>query len=131
MVRIDSDGLAGERWASVAWAPIDGPDGRTLYAVTTVEDVTELKRSEFAQQLLGRTGELLASSIDYRETLQAVVRLAVPEFADWCSVNIPDRDGLVERVAIAHTDPERIAPWSRICASGTRSASTTGARSPR
>jgi PAS domain S-box-containing protein len=109
MVRIDSDGLAGERWAAVAWGPIDAPDGSTLYAVTKIEDVTELKRSEFAQQLLARTGELLASSIDYRETLQAVVRLAVPEFADWCSVNIPDRDGLVGRVAIAHTDPERMA----------------------
>ena len=109
MVRIDLDGLGGERWASVAWAPIDGPDGNTLYAVTKVEDVTELKRSEFAQQLLGRTGELLASSIDYRETLQAVVRLAVPEFADWCSVNIANREGVVERVAIAHADAERIA----------------------
>jgi PAS domain S-box-containing protein len=109
MVRIDGDGLVGERWAAVAWAPIDAPDGSTLYAVTKVEDVTELKRSEFVQQLLGRTGELLASSIDYRETLQAVVRLAVPEFADWCSVNIPNRDGVVERVAIAHADPERMA----------------------
>jgi PAS domain S-box-containing protein len=109
MVRIDSDGLGGERWASVAWAPIDGPDGNTLYAVTKVEDVTELKRSEFAQQLLGRTGELLASSIDYRETLQAVVRLAVPEFADWSSVNIANREGVVDRVAIAHADAERIA----------------------
>jgi PAS domain S-box-containing protein len=109
LVRIESAGLAGERWAAVAWGSIDAPDGRTLYAVTTAEDVTELKRSEFAQQLLARTGELLASSIDYRETLQAVVRLAVPEFADWCSINIPNRDGLVERVAIAHADPERIA----------------------
>jgi serine phosphatase RsbU (regulator of sigma subunit) len=71
--------------------------------------VTELKRSEFAQHLLGRTGELLASSIDYRETLQGVVRLAVPEFADWCSVNIPNREGVLERVAIAHTNADRIA----------------------
>ena len=130
MVRIDSTGRERERWVAVTWAPIDGPDGRTLYAVTRVEDVTELKRSEFARQLLARTGELLASSIDYRETLQAVVRLAVPEFADWCSVNIPDRDGLVERVAIAH--PTRSAsPWSRTCASGTRSAWRIAARSAR
>ena len=109
MVRVDCEGLAEERWAVVNWSSIGAPDGRTLYAVTTVEDVTDLKRSEFAQQLLGRTGELLASSIDYRETLEAVVRLAVPEFADWCTINIADHDGLIERVAIAHTDSERVA----------------------
>jgi PAS domain S-box-containing protein len=109
LVRIAGTALDGQRWIVVNSAPIDTPDGRTLYAVTTAEDVTELKRSELAQQLLGRTGELLASSIDYRETLQAVARVAVPEFADWCSVNIPDPGGLVERVAIAHIDARKIA----------------------
>src|SRR5436190_6247104 len=114
VVRIRHVAAEDERWAVVNWAPIDTPDGRTLYAVTTANDVTELKRSELAQQLLGRTGELLTSSTDYREMLQAVVRLAVPQFADWCTVSIPDRNGLVERVAIAHTDPERIAFVDRL-----------------
>jgi PAS domain S-box-containing protein len=114
VVRIALRASGEERWAVVSAEPIEGPDGRRLYAVTTVKDVTELKRSEFAQQLLARTGELLASSIDYRETLQAVARLAVPQFADWCTVNIPDRNGLLERVAIAHIDPERIAVADRL-----------------
>jgi PAS domain S-box-containing protein len=109
VVRIAHAATESERWVDVNSAPIYAPDGRTLYGVTTAKDVTELKRSEFTQHLLGRTGELLASSIDYRETLKAVVELAVPEFADWCSVNVPDSKGLVERVAIAHTDPARIA----------------------
>ena len=91
-----------------------GPDGRTLYAVTTVEDVTELKRSEFAQQLLARTGELLALVDRLSRDAPGGRPARRPEFADWCSVNIPDRDGLVERVAIAHTDPERIAPVEQL-----------------
>ena len=33
----------------------------------------------------------------------------MPEFADWCSVNMLDRDGVIEQVAVAHTDPERAA----------------------
>ena len=70
--------------------PIDGPDGSTLYAVTTVKDVTDLKRSEFAERLLAR-----------RRTPRLVDRLprntpgrrpaGVPEFADCCSVHIPNR----------------------------------------
>ncbi len=109
LVRLAGGALDGERWAMVSSEPITAPDGRTLYAVTTAEDVTELKRSEFTQQLLARTGELVASSSDYVETLRAVARLAVPQLADWCSVNVPDRHGLVERVAIAHADPGRVA----------------------
>jgi PAS domain S-box-containing protein len=114
LVRVAGGALEGEHWMVVNSAPIDAPDGRPLYAVTTAEDVTELKRSEVAQHLLARTGELIASSIDYRETLKAVARVAVPQFADWCAVNIPTRDGLVERVAIAHTDPEKIAIIQRL-----------------
>jgi PAS domain S-box-containing protein len=113
-IRIVLTATGEERWAVVSSEPIRGPDGQLLYAVTTIDDVTELKRSELYQQLLGRTGELLASSIDYREMLDAVARVAVPRFADWCTVNIPDANGLLERVAIAHSDPDRIAHVKRI-----------------
>ena len=97
-----------ERWALVSSDAIRGPDAEPLYMVTTADDVTEVKRAEFSQRLLARTGELLASSIDYRETLARVARLAVPQFADWCAVNVPGDDGVVERVAAAHSDPERL-----------------------
>ena len=32
----------------------------------------------------------------------------MPQFADWCAVNVPGDDGVVERVAAAHSDPERL-----------------------
>ena len=109
LLRADLGEGEDARWVVLSSEPIRGPDDRLLYAVTTVEDVTELKRSEFAQQLLARTGELLASPIDHRETLRAVPRIAVPRFADWCSVSIPGPDGVLQQVAIAHTDSERLA----------------------
>jgi len=96
------------RWAVVSSEPINAPDGSLLYAVTTIEDVTELKRSEFAQQLLARAGELLGASIDYQHTVQAVARVAVPQFADWCSVKIPDKGGVLQQVAVAHSDPAKV-----------------------
>ena len=68
---------------------IEGPTGEVLYSVTAIEDVTEVKRAEFANRLLARTGELLSHSADYRRTLERVPQLLVPEFADWCSVELP------------------------------------------
>jgi hypothetical protein len=34
--------------------------------------------------------------------------MAVPEFADWCTVNMPGPDGVLEQVAIVHSDPKRV-----------------------
>jgi len=114
LVRLELIAGQGERWVLLSSEPIRGPDGRLLYAVTTAEDVTELKRSEFAQQLLARTGELLGSSIDYRQTVRAVPQIAVPGFADWCSVNVPSPDGRLEQVAIAHSDPDKLGLVSEL-----------------
>lgn len=108
-IRLALKATGEERWAVVSSEPINTPDGSLLYAVTTIKDVTELKRSEFAQQLLARAGELLGASIDYRDTVQAVARVAVPRFADWCSVNIPDQSGVLRQVAFVHSFPERVA----------------------
>ncbi|MGH2926036.1 MAG: SpoIIE family protein phosphatase [Solirubrobacterales bacterium] len=113
MARIAARGVREERWVAVNSRAIEAPDGRILYAVTTAKDVTDLKRSEFAEQLLARTGELLASSIDYEETLQAVARVGVPQLADRCSVYIPDRNGVFERVAVAEAGPRAPGPDER------------------
>ncbi len=97
-----------ERWYRTNAQAIEGPDG-PLYSVTVIEDVTDVKRAEFAQRLLARTGELLAASPDYRHTLDEVAHMVVPEFADWCAVNLRGDDGLVEQAAVSHWDPERLA----------------------
>ncbi len=95
-----------ERWFRTKARTIEGPRGDLLYSVTAIDDVTEVKRAEFASSLLARTGELLSHAVDYRRTLERVPGLMVPEFADWCSVELPAGDGTVERVAMAHRDPE-------------------------
>jgi PAS domain S-box-containing protein len=97
-----------ERWTRTKARAIEGAAGEVLYSVTAIEDVTELKRAEFANRLLARTGELLSHSTDYRGTLERVPQLLVPEFADWCSIEIPRDDGLLQRVAMAHRDPSRL-----------------------
>ncbi|HEY7725969.1 MAG TPA: GAF domain-containing sensor histidine kinase [Anaeromyxobacteraceae bacterium] len=54
-------------------------------------------------------GRLFASPGDYGATLEALGRLAVPEVADWCAVDLLCEDGTLARAALRHRDPERTA----------------------
>jgi PAS domain S-box-containing protein len=106
-LRVTERSGGGERWLRTITRPITGPDGKVLYSVTVIEDVTEVKRAEFYERLLGRTGELISHTTDYARTLEEVARLLVPDFAEWCAVSIPRPNGAIEQVAIAHEDPEK------------------------
>jgi len=57
-------------------------------------------------EFLSEASELLGSTLDYTTALNGLVELAVPYLADWCVVDML-RDGRLERVAVAHADPER------------------------
>ncbi len=103
-----------ERWMRTKARAINGPTGDVLYSVTAIEDVTEVKRAEFTNRLLARTGELLTHAQDYERTLERIPELVVPEFADWCSVDRAGADGIVERAAGAHRDPERFRALGRV-----------------
>jgi signal transduction histidine kinase len=59
------------------------------------------------QRFLLESSRILGESLEYETTLRAVARLAVPSVADWCVVDLLQRDGAIARVAIAHRDPAR------------------------
>jgi signal transduction histidine kinase len=69
----------------------------------------EIRRSEEAQRFLAEAKTVLSSSLDYKETLASVARLAVPTLADWCAVDVLEEDGSVERVAVEHPDPRKVS----------------------
>jgi GAF domain-containing protein len=52
----------------------------------------------------GRAVTLLTASLDPEATLNAYARLAVPVFADWCTLDVADGDEPPRRVAIVHAD---------------------------
>jgi hypothetical protein len=52
---------------------------------------------------LASAGELLASSLDYRQTVQAVVRAAIPILGELCVADVLE-DGQLRRVAAAYVD---------------------------
>src|SRR5918911_185889 len=83
-------------------------NGRETMCVVA-HDVTERKKNEETQRFLAEAGASLSSSLDYRSTLSRMAHLAVPYLADWCAVDIVEEDGSLERLAMAHQDPEKIA----------------------
>jgi PAS domain S-box-containing protein len=104
-----------ERWLIVrASAIADADSGRVLYAVNVFENITEVKRAQLAESFMAEASRLLASSMDYAETLQRIALLAVPQIADGCAVDVVSEEGEIERVAVHHRDPAMVALAQRL-----------------
>jgi PAS domain S-box-containing protein len=82
--------------------------GEIDFWVGTATDIDAQKRTEQTQDFLLRAGAVLAESLDYRRTLQAVARLAVPEIADWCGIDLLEDDGSIHPLALTHAEPAKI-----------------------
>jgi len=104
-----------ERWLMVRSSPIRDPDsGRVIYAANVFENVTEVKRAQLAEAFMAQASRVLASSMDYTETLQRVARLAASQLAEWCSVDVLSERGRLERLAVHHNDPDKLALAQRL-----------------
>ena len=92
---------------SLTVSPIREKDGRIIGASKIARDMTETKRRADRAAFLSEVGKVLAGSLDYETTLKGVANLAVPSIADWCAVDIVGEGGKIERLAVAHVDPEK------------------------
>jgi PAS domain S-box-containing protein len=97
------------RWARVQATAITDDDGRPRMAINVIEDVTDLKRAEQGYRFLAEASRVLAGSLDYEQTLRTVADLVVPQIADWCGVDLAVDDDHLQRVAVAHVNPARVA----------------------
>lgn len=103
-----------ESWVLLKAAAVRDDDGQIESAVTIIADVTAATRATQRVEFLARIGELLASSLDYQQTLRNVAGLAVPQIADWCAVDLFDGEGGREPVAIAHAQPAKLRMAERL-----------------
>lgn len=95
------------RWIWDRGFPIRESSGRVDRVCGIAEDITERKYTEATLRFLSDASRSLAALVDYRSTLQKVAALAVPDFADWCSVDMVGKGGELDRLAVAHADPDK------------------------
>jgi PAS domain S-box-containing protein len=118
-----------ERPIDDSGSPIRDDKGNIVGVVLVFRDVTERMQAEQEREdllkseqrarasaeaathrlaFLAEASEVLSSSLDYQTTLGSVTRLAVPEMADWCAVDLATESGILERLAVAHVDPAKV-----------------------
>ncbi|MBV9311994.1 MAG: SpoIIE family protein phosphatase [Solirubrobacterales bacterium] len=95
-------------WNLLKSAPLRDDSGSIEATIMMIENVTERKQAEMRASFLARASEVLASSLDYEQTLRNVAELLVPDVSDWCAVDLLDADGDRRHVAVAHADPQML-----------------------
>ena len=55
-------------------------------------------------RLMARAADLLANGTDYEKTLDFVASLLVSSLATWCTIDLVNENGKIERVGVAHRD---------------------------
>jgi serine phosphatase RsbU (regulator of sigma subunit) len=74
--------------------------------MTVIEDVTAVKTAELQTRVLADSGRILASSLDYEQTLRNVTEVAIPALADYCAVDLFGGRRQLQRVAASHRDAD-------------------------
>jgi len=86
--------------------PVQTPGPARFTAV--VRDLSAAQRLRDRQRLLLQGSEMLASSLDYDQTLRNLSKVVIPQFADWYAVDVIDVNGAIERLETAHRDPAKV-----------------------
>lgn len=89
------------RWFLSRAVPIRDEHGAVVHWFGTNTDITE-------SRFMAEVTTLLASSLDYRASLEMLAELAVPVMADWCLIHLVDEEHhQIVRVAITYADPSK------------------------
>lgn len=75
----------------------------------------ERKRAEEELRFLAEASRLLATSLDYENTLQSVARLVVPILGDFCFFDVVTPDAAIQRLAVQHVNPTRQSFLAEAC----------------
>jgi PAS domain S-box-containing protein len=98
-----------EAWIAARSVPIVGAGGTVAAGVVVFEDVTARRTQQVRTEFLAEASAILASSLEYEDTIASVARLAVPAVADWSAVDLVGENGRLQTLALAHSDPARAA----------------------
>lgn len=102
------------KWIRDRGFPIADGDGNIDRVAGLAEDITQRKQTDSDVSFLAEASRSLAGLIDYQSTLQVIAHLAVPNFADWCGVDVVDESGHLQPLAVAHVDPLKVDLATRL-----------------
>src|SRR6266446_6228474 len=95
------------RWHLTRAVPMRDRRGRIVKWFGSNTDIEDRKSAEEAQQFLVDAGATLGGSLDYRTTLAALAKMAVPRIADWARVDIVE-EGRLRTLAVEHVDQRKV-----------------------
>ncbi|MGH7193508.1 MAG: PAS domain-containing protein, partial [Candidatus Saccharimonadales bacterium] len=101
-VRLRDQRAREYRWHLIRSVAVRDEAGYVARWFGTSTDIDEQKRAEESSRYLAEASAALAGVVDYESTLQKVAKLAVPNFADWSSVDVANDDGSLRRLADHH-----------------------------
>ncbi len=87
--------------------PVLGPEREVFACKTAMTDISLIKQSEQRFRLLATISEVLTASFDYLPNLAQVARLAVPDLADICLLDVLEENRQIRRVEVAFADSEK------------------------
>jgi PAS domain S-box-containing protein len=92
---------------------VRGADGSYYGFLWSFRDVTERRAAGRRLRFLSEASEALAESFELEQTLNVVARLAVPQLANYCFVDLVAPSGAIERVAAVREGDEGFADRTR------------------
>jgi PAS domain S-box-containing protein len=100
------DGSA--HWVEARGTVSTDETGKPVHMTGVSINIARRKRSEEDLKFLAQASAELASLVDPLSSLNKLAALAVPAFADWCMIDMLRDDGALERVAVAHAEPQMV-----------------------
>jgi PAS domain S-box-containing protein len=94
----------GRQIAELTFIPDIDPAGDVRGLTLIARDISDRVRAERDLRMLASTGSELVATLDYEDTLQHVVRLPLPDLADFAVLYLLEGDKL-QVVALGHADP--------------------------
>ncbi|MEX1039692.1 MAG: PAS domain S-box protein [Pirellulaceae bacterium] len=102
------------KWIRDRGFPIADGNEKIARVAGLAEDITQRKQTDRDVSFLAEASRSLAGLIDYQSTLQVIAHLAVPNFADWCGIDVVDDAGQLQPLAVAHVDPMKVELATRL-----------------
>ncbi|MBC5828480.1 MAG: SpoIIE family protein phosphatase [Candidatus Eremiobacteraeota bacterium] len=98
----------------VTVTPLLDAAGQAQSLLVYSRDVTKLKQANESLQFLANASKMLTDSLNMQDTLDTLLRLIVPDMADWAVINLLGGGGLLTGRAAAHVDPQRATDIERL-----------------